>query len=351
MNIDMAKMEPLLGKMVNDLGPMMGGALVLIGDQLGFYKELAATGPLTAAELAQNTGTAERLVQEWLHAQVAAGYIESGEENERFSIPPEQRAIFVDEDSPFYMMAAFEFMPIAYQDREKVIDAFQSGGGVGWGDHSEGCDCATAKFFKPTYTAHLLQDWLPALDGVQQKLEEGCTLADVGCGHGISTMLMAEAFSKSTFTGIDYHAPSLEHARHAVQEARLNNVHFITAASKEYEGQYDVVGLFDCYHDMGDPVGVARHIRASLKEGGTCFLIEPYANDTLTENLTPVGRLYYAASTMFCVPCAMSQNGSGIALGAQAGEKRLGECFTEAGFSRFQRMTETPFNIVYQATP
>lgn len=348
MSVDMSKMEPLLGKMVSDLGPMLGGVLVYIGDRLGLYEAMAGAGPVTSAEIASRAGTSERLTEEWLCAQAASGYIEVS--GDTFSLSPEQEALFVDEGSPFYMMGAFDFLPIAYQDRDKVLEAFRSNQGVGWGDHSEGCDCATAKFFKPTYSGHLLQEWIPALDGVQERMERGCAVADVGCGHGISTVLMGRAFPRSSFMGIDYHEGSIEHARENAREAGVANVSFKASTSKEYEGVFDIVALFDCFHDMGDPVGVASHVRESLKDGGTCFLVEPYANDVLADNLTPVGRLFYAASTMFCVPCAMSQNGSSTVLGAQAGEKRIAQCFKEAGFNGFERRTETPFNIVYQAS-
>jgi len=350
--VDMDKMGPFLDKMVDDLGPVFGAALTTIGIRLGLYKAIAdSTGPVTPGELATKTGTLERMIQEWLCSQAASGYVEFDAETDRFSMTPEQIAVFVDEDSPFCLQAAFEFTPIMYADLEKISSAFSSEEGFAWGDHAEGCSCATAKYFRPTYRSFLLQEWLPALDGVRERMESGCAVADVGCGHGISTTLMAGAFPQSTFTCIDYDEPSIECARANAREAGATNVDFQVAASKEFEGTYDVIAFFDCYHDMGDPVGVAKHALTRLSEDGSVFLVEPFANDTIQENMTPVGRMYYAASTMFCTPCAISQNGSGIVLGAQAGEAQTRRCFLEAGFSELNRVTETPFNIVYQASP
>ena len=331
--VDMEKMGPFLGKLVDDLGPVIGAALTTIGIRQGFYKAITESpGPVTAGELAKKTGTLERMMQEWLCSQAASGYVEFDPETDTFSMTPEQVAVFVDEDSPFCMQGAFEFAPVIYADLEKISSAFSSKEGFAWGDRAEGCSCATAKFFRPTYRGHLLQEWIPALDGVKERMEAGCTVADVGCGHGISTILMAEAFPQSTFTCIDYDEPSIECAKANAKEAGVSNMDFDVATSKEFPGTYDVIALFDCYHDMGDPVGVAKHILSRLSTDGSAFLVEPFGNDTIQENMTPVGRLYYAASTMFCTPCAISQNGSSIVLGAQAGEKRTRECFLEAGF-------------------
>jgi SAM-dependent methyltransferase len=350
--IDMEKMGPFLGKLVDDLGPVFGAALTTIGIRLGLYRAMAeSSGPVTAGELARKTGTHERMIQEWLCSQAASGYVEFDAQTGRFSMTPEQIAVFVDEDSPFCLQAAFEFTPVIYADLDKISAAFSSEGGFPWGDHAEGCSCATAKYFRPTYRSHLLQEWLPALDGIKERMEAGCTVGDVGCGHGISTALMAASFPKSTFTCIDYDEPSIECAMANAKEAGVSNVNAQVATSKEFEGTYDVITFFDCYHDMGDPVGVAKHALDRLSANGSVFLVEPFGSDTIQENMTPVGRMYYAASTMFCTPCAISQNGSAIVLGAQAGEKRTRDCFLEAGFSELNRMAETPFNIVYQAVP
>ena len=351
-DVDMEKMGPLLGKLVDDLGPVFGAALTTIGIRRGFYQAMAdSAGPLTARALAEKTGTLERMMEEWLCSQAASGYVEFHAQTGSFSMTPEQIAVFVDEDSPFCLQGAFEFAPTIYADLEKISAAFSSEEGFAWGDHAEGCSCATAKYFRPTYRSHLLQEWLPALDGIEERMETGCRFADVGCGHGISTTLMAASFPKSTFTCIDYDEPSIEAARANVRETGVSNVDFQVAASKEFDGTYDVIAFFDCYHDMGDPIGVAEHALARLSPGGSVFLVEPFGYDTIQGNLTPVGRMYYAVSTMFCTPCAISQNGSGIVLGAQAGENRTRECFLSAGFSELNRITETPFNIVYQAKP
>ncbi len=352
MSIDQKKMESLLQKIVSDLGPMLGSALVNIGTRLGLYEAIAsAKGPVTPEELASATGTARPMIHEWLCQQAASGYVDYDSQTGRFSMTPEQKAIFVQEESPFFMQGAFEFVPVIYADLDKIAGAFRSGSGLSWGAHNEGCGCATAKFFKPTYSTHLVPEWIPALEGVKERMETGCAVADIGCGHGISTLFMARAFPNSRFVGFDYHEPSIEHAKANLAEWGAKNVEFRVASSKDYPGVYDVVGFFDSYHDMGDPVGIARHVRASLKPDGTCFLVEPFAFDTVEENLNPVGRVYYAGSTVFCTPCAMSQNGSEVLLGAQAGEKRTRQCFISAGFSTFRRAAETPFNIVYQARP
>ena len=314
--VDMEKMGPFLGKLVDDLGPVFGAALTTIGIRRGFYKAMAdSAGPVTASELARKTGTLERMIGEWLCSQAASGYVEFDAQTGRFSMTPEQIAVFVDEDSPFCMQGAFEFTPCIYADLEKISSAFSSAEGLAWGDHAEGCSCATAKYFRPTYRSHLLDEWLPALDGVKERMESGCAVADVGCGHGISTALMAASFPQSTFTGIDYDEPSIESARANAREAGVSNVDFQVAASKEFDGTYDVIAFFDCYHDMGDPVGVAEHALSRLSSDGSVFLVEPFGYDTIQENMTPVGRIYYAASTMFCTPCAISQNSSSIVLG------------------------------------
>ena len=350
MAVDMEKIGPVLDKMIQDLGPIYLGGLVILGDRLGLFRAFK-DGPLTVKELADKTGTAERMVQEWMSSMAAADYLGYDAETETFTLSPEHEAIFTDENSPFYLMPAFEFAPTCYSELDYIEKSFQTGDGFAWGDHGVSCFCATAKFFRTTYMWNLVQEWIPALDGVQDKLKAGCQFADVGCGHGISTTLLAEAFPQSTFTGIDFHGPSLDAARQESEKRGLTNTSFVEATSKTFEGQYDVIALFDCFHDMGDPIGVARHLKESLTDGGTVFLVEPFANNTLAENLTPFSRFIYPISTMVCVPCAMSQNGSSVILGAQGGETRTGDCFRQAGFRSLERKAETPFNLIYQATP
>jgi SAM-dependent methyltransferase len=351
MGMDDAKLHEFLGKMVNDLGAASGAALVLIGDRLGLYKAIASEGPLNSEELAQRTGTTERYVREWLSAQAAAGYVEFDSEQNNFRMTPEQTLVFADDDSPVNMTGGFYSIASVFSDEPKVSEAFQSGDGISWGDHDSCLFCGTEKFFKPSYRANLTSSWIPALDGVQEKLERGASVADIGCGYGASTMLMAEAYPKSQFFGFDFHHPSIIHARALAKESGLSNTHFETVTARKYPNtDYDLVAFFDCLHDMGDPVGALSHVLESLKPDGTCMLIEPFAGDSLAENLTPLGRVYYSFSTTVCTPSALSQEG-GMALGAQAGEKRLREVAMEAGFTRFRRATETPFNLILEARP
>lgn len=345
------KLQELLSMMVNELGAAMVGAHVIIGDQLGLYKALAANGGLTSAELSERTGTAERYVREWLAAQAASGYIDYNAEAGTFHMTPEQATVLADEESPVYMAGGFYGLESIYAKQPKLTEAFRTGEGVGWGEHSSCFYCGTEKFFRPLYRANLVSEWLPALDGVVEKLEAGAKVADVGCGHGISTILMAEAFPDSQFYGFDFHEPSIERARELAEEADVENVTFEMATAKEYGGDgYDLVACFDCLHDMGDPVGAAAYVRETLAEDGTWLIVEPMAGDTLEENLNPVGRVYYGASTVICVPTSLDQE-VGEALGAQAGEARLREVVTSGGFTRFRRATETPFNMILEARP
>ncbi len=345
------RLNNLLGKMVTELGAAAAGLLVIIGDKLSLYKELAAGQPLTSEGLAQRTGTTERYVREWLAAQAGSGYIEYDRDSNTFSMTPEQQAVFADEDNPVFMVGGFHSLESIYASEPQLTEAFHTGKGVSWGDHCSCLFCGTERFFRPGYSANLVSEWLPKLDGVVEKLNQGGKMADVGCGHGVSTLLMAQAFPQSHFYGFDLHPLSIERARELAREEGVNNVSFEVAAAKEYPGRdYNFVAFFDCLHDMGDPVGAVQHVRETLTEDGTLMLVEPFANDTLAENLNPVGRVYYAFSTSVCIPCSLSQE-VGLALGAQAGEPRLRDVVTQGGFSHFRRAAETPFNLILEAKP
>ena len=345
------KLDALLGRMVGDLGAITTGAAVLLGDRLGLFSAMSQGGKMTAAQLAAKTDTQERLVREWLSAQAAAGYIEYDEATDSFYLSPEQEQVFVNEDSPAFMAGAFEVVSTLWLDEEKVRQAFRSGKGLGWHDHSTCLFRGTERFFRPGYNANLIGSWLPALDGVVEKLEQGADVADVGCGHGASTVLMAKAFPNSRFVGFDYHAPSIERARTSAKKAGVaGNARFEVATAKDCPGTYDLIAFFDCLHDMGDPAGAAKHVRQALKPDGTWMIVEPFANDQLSANLNPVGRIYYAASTFICTPASLSQE-VGLGLGAQAGEAKLRKVVADGGFTRFRRATETPFNMVLEARP
>ncbi|MBV9522295.1 MAG: class I SAM-dependent methyltransferase [Alphaproteobacteria bacterium] len=352
MAVDAGRLNDFVGKMVGDLGAAATAALVLVGDRLGLFKEMAAAGAITSAELARRTRTHERYVREWLAAQAAAGYVEYDAAAQRYSLSPEQAMVFADEGGPAFMAGAFEIIAAMMRDEPKITEAFRSGKGVGWHEHDTCLFRGTERFFRPGYAAHLVPEWLPALDGVQAKLERGAIIADVGCGHGASTIVMAKAFPRSRFFGFDYHGPSIERARAAAKEAGVDDrVEFAIAKAKDFPGKdYDLVAFFDCLHDMGDPVGAARHVRETLSGDGTWLIVEPFAHDETKDNLNPVGRLFYAASTMLCTPASLSQE-VGLGLGAQAGEARLREVVTAGGLSRFRRATETPFNLVFEARP
>jgi SAM-dependent methyltransferase len=350
MTVDPVKLNEFAGKMVGDLGAAMSAALVVLGDKLGLYKQLAEAGPSTPAELAQRSGTAERYVREWLSAQAAAGYAGYDPATGRYALSPEQAMVFADEGGPAFMAGAFEIIASMFRDEPKLSEAFRSGTGVGWHEHDACLFRGTERFFRPGYEAHLVPEWIPALDGVQAKLERGARVADVGCGHGASTIVLAKAFPNSRFFGFDYHAPSIERARKSAAEAGVaDRTQFEVAAAKEFPGKdYDLVAFFDCLHDMGDPVGAARHVRGALSQDGTWLIVEPFAHDRVEDNLNPVGRIYYAASTMVCTPASLSQEVA-LGLGAQAGEARLREVVAAGGLTRFRRATETPFNLVLEA--
>jgi 2-polyprenyl-3-methyl-5-hydroxy-6-metoxy-1,4-benzoquinol methylase len=350
--IDAGKLEQFVFRAVDEVGATLNAALVVMGDKLGLYRALAGAGPLAPAELAQRTGTAERYVREWLNAQAAGGYVEYDRDSGRYTLPPEQAAALTDPDSPAYLPGFFQIALGSVLDSPKITEAARSGAGFGWHEHvrdvHEGCE----RFFRPGYNANLVSGWLPALEGVMGKLERGALVADVGCGHGASTILMAQAFPKSAFVGSDYHGGSIETARRRAEEAGVaDRVRFEIASATAYTGtSYDLVTMFDCLHDMGDPVGAARHVRGTLKPDGTWMIVEPNADDRVEGNLNPVGRAYYAFSTLLCTPASLSQEVA-LALGAQAGEARIGDVVTAGGFSRFRRTAQTPFNLVFEARP
>ena len=347
MELNFDKLNALLGVMVNELGAAQNAALVTVGDELGLYRAMDGKGQLSAAELAESTDTKERYVQEWLSAQAASGFVTYDAATAKFALSPEQAAIFAVDESPVNMIGGFQALEAVYADRPKLAHAFRHGGGVSWTDRCSCMFCGTDRFFRPGYKANLVANWLPSLSGIVEKLERGALVADVGCGLGSSTLIMAEAFPNSRFVGIDFHAPSIEHAsRHA---KALTNVQFKTARAQDFQGSgFDLVTMFDAPHDMGDPVGAARHIAQSLKPDGTLMLVEPMAGDSLADNLNPIGRVFYAASANTCVPASLGQE-VGAALGAQAGERRLTEVLNAGGFSRVRRSAETPFNMVLEA--
>ncbi len=349
MAIDPEKFQQLANQMIGDMGVAFGAGLVLVGDHLGLYKSLAEKGPATSRELAARTGTFERYVREWLAAQAAAGYISCDAEAERYFMTEEQALVFAVEDSPLFAPAAFEIGAAMMRDEPKITEAFRSGRGVGWGEHDTCLFRGTERFFRPGYAANLITSWLPALDGVVAKLEQGATVADVGCGHGSSTILMAKAYPKSQFVGFDFHQPSIDRAREIAREAGVEDrVRFEKASAQDFPGTYDLVACFDCLHDMGDPVGASAHVLSALKADGTWMVVEPFANDKTADNINPLGRMFYSASTMVCTPASRAQD-VGLALGTQAGPKRLREVITAGGFSRFRIATQTPFNLVLEA--
>jgi SAM-dependent methyltransferase len=348
--IDGQKLEEFVFKAVEEVGATLNAALVLMGDRLGLYRTLAEAGPLAPAELAERTGTAERTVREWLNAQAAGGYVDYDASSGRYALPPEHAIALTDESSPAYLPGFFQLALGSVSDYEHIAEAARDGGGFGWHEHGhdvhEGCE----RFFRPGYNANLVASWLPALDGVVEKLERGAQVADVGCGYGASTVLMASAFPKSSFVGSDYHEGSIATARTRAEAAGVaDRATFEVAPAAAYRGEgLDLVTMFDCLHDMGDPVGAARHVHSTLAPNGTWMIVEPAAGDRVEDNLNPVGRAYYGFSTLLCTPASLSQE-VGLALGAQAGEARIREVVESGGFTRFRRVAETPFNFVFEA--
>lgn len=345
------KLNAFVGQMLTDLGGAFTVPLVRIGDALGLYRILHEKGAMNVQDLAAASGCDERYLREWLCAQAAANYLTYETQTGRFSLSPEQAMVFAVEDSPVYLHGAFDTVAAMLENQPKVQDAFRTGKGVGWGDQAGCLFCAVARFFRPGYVNSLVNEWLPTLDGVVETLERGGSVADVGCGHGISTILMAQAFPNSEFVGYDFHEGSIRAATDHARDHGLSNVRFEVASAKDFPATgLDLVTCFDSLHDMGDPRGAARHIRSTLKSDGAWMIVEPMAQDTLEGNMNPVGRMYYAASTMICVPTSLDQE-VGSALGAQAGEKRLTEVITDGGFGRVRRATEGPFNMVLEARP
>jgi len=349
--IDEGKLNEFMGRFVGDLGAVMHAATIVVGDQLGLYKRLAE-GSSDVETLAQRTETDPRYLREWLSAQAASGYVQYDPATQRFSLSEEQAFALAQEGSPAFIPGAFQVAVAQFKAIPKMVQAMRTGLGIGWHEHDPSLFHGTERFFRPGYAANLVSNWIPALEGVEARLNAGAHVADVGCGHGASTIIMTQAFPASTFVGFDYHAPSIEHARRMAKEAGVGDrARFEVARAQDYPGKdYDLVAVFDCLHDMGDPVGAAAHVRASLKPDGTWLIVEPYANDRLEDNLNPVGRIYYSASTFICTPASRSQE-VGACLGAQAGEARLRDVVTQGGFKQFRRATETPFNLVLEARP
>ncbi len=349
--MDETKLNEFIGRFVGDLGAVAHAATVLLGDRLGLYRAMGDSAPVTPAGLAERTGCDPRYVHEWLCAQAASGYTDYDPATGTFTLPPEQAFALASEDNPVFVPGGLQIAAAMFAALDPLTDAFRSGRGIGWGEHHPQLFAGTRRFFRANYLGNLIEAWLPALDGVNAKLRAGATVADVGCGHGASTILMATSYPNSQFTGFDSHAPSIEAAATAAAEAALDNVRFEVATATDYPGTgYDLVAVFDALHDMGDPVGAATHIRHTLKPQGTWLLVEPFAGDHIEDNLTPVGRVYYSASVAICTPNSRTQPVD-LALGAQAGEARLRQVATEAGFTRFHRATETPFNLVLEARP
>jgi len=349
---DPEKLNAFIGKALGDIGAAASAALVIVGDKLGLYRELGKGTPLTSQDLAARTGTHERYVREWLANQAAGGYVEYDPAAKTYRLPPEQAFMLADQTSPLYLHGIFQIIQAMIVDEPHITERFRTGDGFGWHEHDARLFEGTERFFRPGYNAHLVSEWIPALTGVEDKLRRGAKVADVGCGIGASTIIMAQAYPKSIFVGFDYHPESIELARKRAAAAGVSDrVTFEVARAQNFPGaDYDLIALFDCLHDMGDPVSAAKHIRGKLANDGTWLLVEPFANDRLEENLNPVGRIFFAASTMLCTPASLSQE-VGLALGAQAGEAQLRKVVTDGGFTHFRRATETPFNLIFEIKP
>jgi len=352
MPLDMEKLGAFVNRAVGDLGAALHAGLVVIGNKLGLYKALAAVGHATPEELASSTGTNPRYVREWLCSQAAGGYVQFEPQTGRYSLSEEQAFALTNEKGMVYLPGAFVLALAAVRSEPRITEAFRTGEGVGWHEHDPGLFCGTELFFRPNYAANLISNWIPALEGVEEKLKRGAKVADVGCGLGASTVLMAEAYPNSQFFGYDYHSGSIEMARQRALDAGIAaRTKFEVASAKAYPGRdFDLVTFFDCLHDMGDPAGAAAHVKQSLRADGTWMVVEPFAHDAIEQNLNPVGRVYYSASTLLCTPASKAQE-VGLALGAQAGERRIREVVTQGGFTRFRRAAETPFNLIFEARP
>lgn len=350
MNINQQKLNEFLEHAVYDLAAGYGGVMVSLGHKLGLYQAMAGAGAQTSQQIADKTGCAERYVREWLNSQVAGGYCQFDPASRTYQLSPEQAVVLADSESPFFIPNAWNVPASMWFDEGKTLETFRTGDGLGWDQHDGRLFCGVAAFFRNGYQANLVQHWLPALDGVLERLHQGVSVADIGCGYGHSTLIMAKAFPNSRFHGFDYHEESVESARKLASDQGLaDRVNFDVASAKDFPGNnYGLICYFDCLHDMGDPVGAMQHAKRSLSSEGSIMLVEPYAGDELEDNINPVGRLYYSASTTLCCAHSLSED-VGLALGAQAGEKRLAKVFSEAGFGHFQRATETPFNLIFEA--
>jgi SAM-dependent methyltransferase len=348
--IDPDKLNALLAQAVQDMGAAMHAPLIVIGDKLGLYRAMGDGLPVTPAQLAERTGTAERYIREWLNANAAGKFVEYDAATGTYFMTPEQALALAQDDTPVHLPGLYHMLASLMKDEEKITEIYRTGKGMGWHEHEKGLFEGCERFFRPTYLANLISSWIPALEGVEAKLRAGARVADIGCGHGASTLLMAKAYPNSQFFGFDYHAPSIETARKKAQAAEVSNrVSFQVAPSKEYPGTgYDLVAFFDCLHDMGDPEGAARHVRGSLAPGGTWMIVEPFAHDDVAANLNPIGRIMYSASASVCVPCSLSQE-VGLGLGAQAGPANIEKVVRSGGFTCFRKAVDTPFNMVFEA--
>lgn len=352
LDVDTQTLQALLGRIIVDAGAVQVAPLVLLGEQLGLYRALAADGPMTSAALASRTGTHERYVREWLNAQAASGYVTYVAESGRYHLTPEQALAFAEPESPAFVIGAFEVALASGRIASRLAEAFRTGAGIGWHEHEHALFHGIERFYRASYVGHLTQSWIPALGGIEPRLRAGATVADIGCGHGASTVLMAQAYPASAFVGFDIHPDSISAATNRAEQAGVaDRCRFEVADAQHFPGRgYDFITVFDALHDMGDPVGASRHVRTALAPNGCWMIVEPYAGDRVEENLNPVGRAFYAGSTLMCTPCALSQGG-GHALGAQAGEARLRDVVLRAGFSAFTRAAQTPFNLIFDARP
>jgi len=349
MSLDMEKLKSLAFRMLDEVGAAASGALVLLGDRLGLYQALVDHGPVTSEALAAKLGLHERYLREWLHAQAVSKYIDYDAATETFSICPEQAMVLANPESPVNMAGGYWGISALYAAEPKIADAFKTGAGLPWGEHSTCLFCGTARFFGPGYRANLIEQWIPALEGVKEKLERGARVADVGCGHALTTRLMAKAFPNSQFVGIDVHQPSIDHAAEIAREEGLTNICFEQGSAQQFNGRdYDLVTLFDCLHDMGDPEGAVRAVAERLAPDGTLMVVEPQAGDSLSENMNPVSRAFLSFSTMVCVPASLSQPGR-AALGAQAGEKKLTAVIQAGGFNHVRRACDSSTNMILEA--